>query len=361
MYPDFQYLLQSLLGVEMPEWIGIFKTFGFLVALSFVGAGMVVTREMKRKEKEGLLQPQIVEKEDKKTGTTKKVAVYPHQRITDIIVVAAIAGLIGAKVFNAFETWEDFIQDPINNLFSRSGLTFYGGLITATVVLYFYARKHKISFIHLADATAPGLMLAYGLGRLGCHFSGDGDWGIFNSAYVSQADGVLKLAAPGEYEAALQKGATYFAHNFGSLENVPHITAPAPSWMPQWTYAMNYAHNVNNEGVHIADCTGNYCAMLPVGVFPTAMYEAVTCVLLFLLIMAMRKTFRKPLHIFGFYLVLNGLERFFIEKIRVNYKYDWGFLHPTQAEIISAVLAIAGLCILFFYKLKTFTSSNPAQ
>jgi phosphatidylglycerol:prolipoprotein diacylglycerol transferase len=360
MYPDFQYLLQSLLGVDMPEWIGIFKTFGFLVAIGFVVGGLVITREVKRKEKEGLLQPTIVEKTDKVTGAKKKGAVYPHQRITDVIVIAAIAGLIGAKVFNAFETWEDFIKDPIDNLFSRSGLTFYGGLITATAALYYYCRKNKISFVHFADATAPALMLSYGIGRLGCHFSGDGDWGIFNSAYVSQADGVLKLAEPGAYQATLQKAAPYFINNFGSIDNVPSIHAVAPSWMPQWTYAMNYAHNVNNEGVRIADCVGNYCAMLPVGVFPTAMYEAVVCTILFLVIMAMRKTFSKPLHIFGFYLILNGLERFFIEKIRVNFKYDWGFLHPTQAEIISTLLMLTGLAILFFYKPKTFTPAKPA-
>ncbi len=353
MYPDFQYLLQSLLGVEMPEWIGIFKTFGFLVAVGFLVAGMVMTRELKRKEKEGLIGPEIVEKEDKATGTKKKVAVYPHQRVTDIIVVAAISGLVGAKVFNAFETWEDFVQDPIGNLFSRSGLTFYGGLITATVVLYYYCRKNKISFIHLADAVAPALMLSYGVGRLGCHFSGDGDWGIFNSAYVTEPNGVLKLAEPGMYEGMLQKAAPYFMNNFGSLDAVPHMSVVAPSGMPRWMYAMNYAHNVNNEGIRIADCAGNYCSVLPVGVFPTALYEAIACTILFLVIIGLRKTFSKPLHIFGFYLILNGLERFFIEKIRVNYKYDWGFLHPTQAEIISTLLVLTGLGILFFYKPKT--------
>jgi phosphatidylglycerol:prolipoprotein diacylglycerol transferase len=49
---------------------------------------------------------------------------------------------------------------------------------------------------------------------------------------------------------------------------------------------------------------------------------------------------------------VNGLERFFVEKIRVNYKYDWGFIHPTQAEIISSCLVFIGIGILLFYKKK---------
>ena len=141
MYPDFQYLLRGLLGVDVPEWVGIFKTFGFFVALAFMAGGLVVVREMKRKEQLGLLQPEIVEREDKKTGVKKKVAVLPHQRVTDILVIGAISGLIGAKLFNALETWEDFINDPIDNLFSRSGLTFYGGLIVAAAALAYYCRK----------------------------------------------------------------------------------------------------------------------------------------------------------------------------------------------------------------------------
>ncbi|MFX9050398.1 prolipoprotein diacylglyceryl transferase family protein, partial [Acinetobacter baumannii] len=75
------------------------------------------------------------------------------------------------------ENWNDFIKDPIDALISFSGLTFYGGLICAALAIYFYAKKHNIPFIHLADAAAPALMLAYGIGRIGCQVAGDGDWG----------------------------------------------------------------------------------------------------------------------------------------------------------------------------------------
>lgn len=340
MYPDFQYLFQSLFGAPMPEWLGIFKTFGFFVALAFIAAAWTAVQELKRKEKLGLLLP-TTKTITGKDGNTKQVTIWPHERVSEIVIFAAIGGIVGAKVFNALETWEDFIANPIDNLFSRSGLTFYGGLIVATAVLYYYARRHKINFIHLCDALAPGLMLAYGVGRLGCHFSGDGDWGIYNTAYVTQADGTLRLAT-----AADQNG---ILHN---INTVQHTHFVAPDWLPRWVVGMNYPHNIIGEGMRIEGCTGTYCTALPVAVFPTAIYEAITCTLLFFFLWSIRKKIVKPLHLFGIYLILNGLERFFVELIRVNYKYDWGFIHPTQAEIISTTLVLAGIGILLFFKRK---------
>jgi phosphatidylglycerol:prolipoprotein diacylglycerol transferase len=430
MYPDFQYLLQELLGTPMPEGLSIFKTFGFLVALSFLGAAWTLTIELKRKEKQGLLQPTFDTLEIGKPATMnellwsavlgfilgfkiggifgnvahvapnplgyifslegnwiagilgaailgyvkyaekkkqelpqpqiKKTAVWPHQRIGEILMVTAIGGLVGAKVFNAFETWDEFIQNPIESLLSSSGLTFYGGLIVAATSMYFYARKYNIPFKHLCDATAPGLMLAYGVGRLGCHFAGDGDWGIFNSAYITEPSGILRYAtSPNEYLAALQYDSNYFnnyiVREFGSLAQVPHVFAKAPSWLPDWMFAMNYPHNVNSTGMPIANCVGNYCSVLPVGVFPTSLYEFTVCTIFFLILWAVRKRLKYAWQMFGIYLILNGIERFLVEKMRVNYKYDWGFIHPSQAEIISTVLVLLGIALLVFSNKKAET------
>src|SRR5258706_815734 len=57
------------------------------------------------------------------------VRIWPSDRVGDITIIAAVAGFIGAKIFDNLENWDRFIQDPIGNLFSASGLTFYGGLI----------------------------------------------------------------------------------------------------------------------------------------------------------------------------------------------------------------------------------------
>lgn len=414
MYPDFEYLLESLFGTDMPEWLSIFKTFGFFVAMAFLAAAYTLSLELKRKEKQGLISPTFKsievghpatvneliwsaltgfflgykfggmfgnveqvspdplgyifslqgnlivgiiatvllgylkysekKKQELPQPEVKKVAVHPHQRVMEILLIAAVAGMAGAKIFNAFETWDQFLADPIGSLFSSAGLTFYGGLIVATISLYIYCHKNNIPFKHLADAVAPGLILAYGIGRLGCHFAGDGDWGIFNSAYITEPNGTLRAAAAGEFQDVVDKLGKYYQ----DLKTIPHIYAPAPSWLPDWMYGMNYAHNVNNEGVGIVGCTANYCAVLPVSVFPTPLYEFATCMILFAILWMLRTRFKYAYQLFGVYLIMNGLERFFIEKIRVNFKYDLGFIHPTQAEIISTVLVLAGLALLIF-------------
>ncbi len=409
MYPDFQYLLQALLGMPMPAWLGLFKTFGFLVAISFICAAWATGQELKRKEKLGLLGYEVVttivgkpaamseliiaavvgfllgfklggvqghintispdpmgyllsadgsllwgvigllalggykyyegKKQELPEPKTVQQKIYPHMLMTEIVVVAAVAGLAGAKLFNAFETWDDFIQHPIQNLTSSMGLTFLGGLIMATIAFYFYTRRHNIPFKHMCDAAAPGIMLAYGVGRLGCQLSGDGDWGIYNTAYVSNTDGTLRASTAAD--------ANYINQMLGGAE---HTHAAAPSWLPNWLMGMNYPHNVGHEGMPIAGCTGEYCNVLPISVFPTPIYEFVVCVGLFFVLWALRHKFTRTLQMFGTYLIMVGVERFLVELIRVNYKYDWGFVHPTQAEILSVVLVLLGAGLLLFYK-----------
>jgi prolipoprotein diacylglyceryltransferase len=161
----------------------------------------------------------------------------------------------------------------MGSLFSAEGLTFYGGLICAALAIWWYARKYKIGFWHLNDAAAPALMLAYGIGRIGCQVSGDGDWGIVN-----------KLKKP-------------------------------ISWLPDWMWSYTYPHNVAREGVEIAGETDKYRFVLPEGVFPTPLYEIVACIILFFVLWYFRKKLKIPGTLFALYLMLNGLERFLLKKL----------------------------------------------
>lgn len=427
MYPDFRYLIHGIIGIWPPGWVSLFKTFGLMVAVAFICGSVIIVRELKRKEKEGLLQPEVKEIETGKPVTLqqiflnalggfllgfkaggfisnwqaispdpaayvfsakgnllgglilalvfaglkyveslkkkeapgkKKVLVYPHQRIGEVVILAALGGIVGAKVFNALETWDDFIQDPIASLTSSSGLTFYGGLIVATAVLYFFARKNKIRFAYLCDCAAPAIMLAYGIGRLGCQLSGDGDWGINNSAYVSMADGTLKEAGPADYQLAITQNAAHYQQAFPDLNHIPalHVTA---GWLPRVLVAQNFPHNVNNTGMAISGCTMDHCSVLPVSVFPTSLYEAFACALLFLVLWGLRRKLKRPWQMFGMFLFFSGAERFLIEQIRVNTKYDLGFIHPTQAEIIAVLLMICGVS-LFIKALKKDTEHQSA-
>jgi prolipoprotein diacylglyceryltransferase len=427
LYPDFRYLVAAL-GIDPPQWLGLFKTFGLLVALSFIAAAATTSMELKRKEREGIFKADIEEvvvgkkasplqvllsavlafllgykiggiitnysqvmpdpmayifsakgnwyigliglaanlfavwRERKKIGNNppqvKHRIVHPHDRMGEILTVAAIAGFAGAKIFNAFESWDDFLANPAS-LLASAGFTFYGGLITAAIAMYFYVRKRGWSFRQFCDATAPGLILAYGIGRLGCQFAGDGDWGIINSAYITAADGSLRQTeSPEEYRTVLQQHPA-FARDQAANDGVQARYVVAPAGLPRWAVAMNYPKNVNNVGMPLAGCTGDYCSVLPTAVFPTPIYEAIAGILIFCLLWAVRKRMRRPLQLFGLYLLLNGLERFLVEHIRVNYKYDWGFLHPSQAEIISACLMVAGVIILLFYRPKPQLPVHP--
>jgi prolipoprotein diacylglyceryl transferase len=254
------------------------------------------------------------EKQKKEVPVTETIAVHPHEQVGNIVIISAVAGLLGAKLFHNLENIDEFLADPIDALISFSGLTMYGGLILTSVTLYFYSKKIKIPFIHMADSAAAPLMIGYAIGRIGCHMSGDGDWGIVN-----------------------------------------HWDKPSIlGFLPDWFWKYNYPHNVISEGVPIPGCEGRHCFMLPEAVFPTPLFESIACILLFLLIWMIRKRITKAGVVFSLYILLNGVERLLIEQIRVNTKYHIGTLAITQAEIIATCFILAGSFGIYYFKKSNF-------
>lgn len=291
----------------------------------------------------------------------RMVRVWPHERVGDITVLAAIFGFGGAKIFHNLENWDDFVADPIGSLASFSGLTFYGGLICAAIAIIIYAKRKGISIRHLADAMGTALMLAYAIGRIGCQVSGDGDWGIPNSAYVADSTATVRLAEPGEFQKALQNNQTYLQQEFRGvkLEDIPHASFKAPSFLPIWMVAYSYPNNVNSMGIRLAGCDQEqHCNYLPVPVFPTPFYETIVCLLFFGVLLFVRKRIKLAGGLFSLYLILNGVERFFVEKIRVNTKYHDLPFQPTQAELISIGLVILGIVLYFVSKNKAEPASK---
>lgn len=382
MYPNLYYLFQDIFGLEIPA-LQLFQSFGFMVAISFVLANLTFVMELKRQEKLKRIhavQVRVTVESQKKRRNSdfysalvigfilgfkglgiithpeafddvqayllslngdfllgllgmavlgglrywsnsrlpeikedKIETVHPYQHMGNITVAAAISGLIGAKLFHNLENWQHFIENPIQELISFSGLTFYGGLIFGAATVIYMGIKRGIPWKLMLDTGGPALMLAYGVGRIGCHISGDGDWGIVN------------------------------------LADKPSWL----SWAPDWLWKYDYPHNVINEGVQMAGCSGKYCMHLEQAVYPTPFYEFVVCVGLFFLLWGLRKRISIPGILFSIYLILNGAERFLIEKIRVNNKMDFLGMELTQAEIISFSLILLGmLSMLYFYKTK---------
>ncbi len=377
MYPTISDLILDLFGINIPLPI---QSFGFMMAIAFLVAAFTLQLEMKRKEKEGLIysftkkvvkgksaskgelissfligfvlgyklsyaflnydlfvqdtqgillslegnflgglliggvmaymQYREFEKLKLPAPVTEVVEVRPYELVSNITIIAAISGIIGAKIFHNLENLHEFEVDPIGTLLSFSGLTMYGGLIVATVAVMRYSYKHGIHPMVIADVCAPGLMLAYGVGRIGCHIAGDGDWGIVN------------LAAKPDFL----------------------------SWMPNWMWSYNYPHNVIGDGIPIPGCEGRHCMVLPDPVFPTPLYEAIACILLFVVLWKLRTYFVNPGQLFSAYLLLNGMERFAIEKIRVNNVFDIAGFKMTQAEVIALVLMLLGIFGLVYFK-----------
>ena len=236
--------------------------------------------------------------------------IKPQELTANILLISALSGLIGAKIFHQLENWNDFISDPIGQLFSGGGLTFYGGLICGALAVITYVKKYKIKIGVIADVMAAPLMLAYGVGRIGCHMSGDGDWGI------------------------------------------PNLN-PKPGWLeflPDWIWGYTYPNNVIRAGELMEFCSdplGIYCYELANPVYPTAVYEALMGIILFTVIWRLRNSFNAPGMLFGLYLIFNGFERFSIEKIRINNELYNGL---TQAEMISTALILIGLCLFLWLK-----------
>ena len=303
MYPSLYYAFKDLFGVNWPG-LKMVQMFGFFVAVAFLTSAYFWTKELKRKEKDGLLKSTTVkvlkgqkatsselffsgligfligykllfvilnftaftedtqgfllstkgnlvgglllaaisvylkyrEKEKTKLATPvwEDELMHPYQHVGNMTLIAAFAGLTGAKIFHNLENWDTFIADPMGALLSFDGLTMYGGLILASIALIWYGKKNGIPTPHLIDSSAPSIMIGYAVGRIGCHMSGDGDWGI------------------------------------------PSLNPKPFSWLPDWMWTFDYPHNVVRDGEPILNCIGDkYCNHLVPPVFPTPFYETI--------------------------------------------------------------------------------------
>ena len=103
--------------------------------------------------------------------------------LASLITFAVLAGLAGARINYMLEHRDEIggAADFFRMLFSRSGLTVYGGLALGTVAAILYARRHRLPVLRILDAGAPAICIAYFFGRLGCQLAGDGDYGIPSS------------------------------------------------------------------------------------------------------------------------------------------------------------------------------------
>jgi phosphatidylglycerol:prolipoprotein diacylglycerol transferase len=129
------------------------QTFGIMFALGFIAAGVLVARRLKELDK-------------------------PVDWAYEMIFAALVGGVIGSRLDFVIQNYDEVSDDLLGNLFSGSGLVWFGGAIGGAIGVILWARWRRMLNLTLLDICAPGLAIGYAVGRIGCQLSGDGDYGI---------------------------------------------------------------------------------------------------------------------------------------------------------------------------------------
>jgi phosphatidylglycerol:prolipoprotein diacylglycerol transferase len=268
--------------------IGPFKiySYGLMLGVGFLLGSYILSLELKRKH----LDPAMA---------------------STITILAVIFGISGAKILHLIENWPTFIRDPFGMAFSAGGLTWHGGFVLGMTAVSLYVRSKKVPFLKIWDGLGVALLLAYGVARLGCHFSGDGDYGF-----------PTDLPWGTNYEHGTYPPSRAFAI-------FPEITSRFPGGVVP-----------DNTPCH-----------------PTPVYEMILGVLGFILMWNLRKRPWPDGKLFMVFLMLSSVFRFAVEFLRINPRLLFGL---SQAQLISVVLFVIGVAgVLYFNRKQAAGAASP--
>ena len=127
--------------------VGI-HSYGLMLATAFITVVFVIQSELKRR------------------GFVPELA-------STIVMAAAIGGIVGAKIYSALLDGQITFQE----LFSTSGLVWYGGFIGGCLAVIIVVLRSPNPFLPTIDIVGSTVILGYGIGRIGCFLAGDGDYG----------------------------------------------------------------------------------------------------------------------------------------------------------------------------------------
>jgi phosphatidylglycerol---prolipoprotein diacylglyceryl transferase len=129
------------------------QTFGIMFALAFIAAGALVAKRLDEVGK-------------------------PIDWAYEMVFAALVGGIVGARVDFVIENYSEVKDDLFGNIFSGTGLVWYGGAIGGAIGICLWAYFRRMLNLSLLDLCAPSLAIGYAVGRIGCQLSGDGDYGI---------------------------------------------------------------------------------------------------------------------------------------------------------------------------------------
>ena len=261
---------------ELPNWFPFLggapiTSFGVFMLLSFLTGGYVLQVEMRRMGQD------------------------PEQA-WDLVFWAVVGGIVGAKGYYILLNYPLLLSDPVGSILSRGGLVWYGGFLLATVLVVWQIRKQRLPLRAIADACAPALALAYGVGRMGCFLVGD-DWGLPTDSWVGIR---FPQGAPPTRVDVIER-------DFGISVDPALIE--------------------------------KYGQVVPV--HPTQLYEVGLSTLIFFILWQIRRHSNGAGWLFMLWLVLAGTERFLVEFFRAKDDRFFGIL--TLAQIISLAIVVLGI------------------
>jgi phosphatidylglycerol:prolipoprotein diacylglycerol transferase len=205
------------------------------------------------------------------------------EALWSLLVWVFLAGLASSRVLSIFNNPQAFMEAPISELLAGSGFVWYGGFLGGALAAWILGRIRGMDFLTLADCCSLGLLLGQAFGRLGCHISGDGDWGTVTTL---------------PWGVAYTNGITPWDHEPGVL------------------------------------------------VHPTPLYEAAAYTAVFLLLWRWRRS-NPPLGaMFAAYLIGNGFFRFLVEFIRIEPRFAYGLSQAQFIGIGMTVVGVVWLFML---------------
>jgi len=299
-------------------------TFGLMVACAMLAAFLVLRADLERR---GL----VASKEKTSPAVSRKSA---NAEAELLIAIPCVLGLAGAKLYHLLESPEEFFAHPIALLVSPYGFAWFGGLLAGFAAFVWVGRRQHIPLLTLLDAGSPAAALGYGIGRIGCFLSGDGDYGIPTSLPwgMSFPNGLVptteRVHPTPIYELIVACAVAWFLWRLGTRQIGATRTKSFAQVRERVATPEEIASLKTDPG------TGRKLSH----------FES------FLITRRARfkQVWRRPPAgtVFSVYLLMTGLARFLVEFIRINPRSFLGMSNAQTASLASMIAGFALWCWL---------------
>ena len=218
------------------------------------------------------------------------------------IAFPCLAGIAGAKLYHELQSPAEFFAHPLQHLLSQYGFAWFGGLLAGFAAYAWLAWMRRIPLLEMLDAGSPAAALGYGIGRIGCFLSGDGDYGIPTSLPwgMSFPNGLVpttqRVHPTPLYELIVACAIAWWLWRLGAKQIAARVSSSAAP--------------ASQAGL-LRPATAASQHPIPRGT------------------------------IFAAYLILTGVARFLVEFIRINPRSFLGMSNAQSAGLASAMVGVA--------------------